>query len=1017
MKNRLKCLSSGRPVFQRFFAEEPRAVCSAAIFLLLVICGWLTVSGAVPAQAAPAIADETADASEWHDISQSDIQSAMKALKNIGEGLNRGQADKAMLSELCSGMTALGQQAVESALSGNSTLKKLGPFNVPQLCASLSQEASVKAGAFAEGMARQAFISGAGAALRATKLPYVSHIELEGGVIGGDGNFSALTVQPLWADWESGDFIFNQLSWQHETGTTDDGDADNTLNAGLAYRTLLKNDTLLLGANVFFDHQLDQNHNRMSIGVDAQTSLYGFTANQYIPLTQWKKIDSLYEARALSGQDMEFSGQMESMPSWTVFVKGYRWDATDDASDIYGYDTTVEWSPVPALVTVAGIRDESGSGPDARAALRLRFNLNQPFKEQFTTRTALSSVADRVWNKVRRENTIRTQTRKQPGTQLRVLETTGANTVTTDQGTYSLSTGLLFNMPATVQVAGTLGAVARLQLADGGKLTLGQGTTLKIEPGLITLVTGDVQYVSGSTDVTVNVPGGTITLLGTDIDIVSNGTDSTVRVRNGSVRVNGSTSGSVSLSELAMASTSGGIAAAVATGSAAYLSHTDDIAQKIDWTASEQAGNKLAPYLASAPYLAQTATVPGQAVLIGLHFSQPVTATGGTPQLSLQVGGNTRVAPLISGGGTADLIFSYVIQPGDAGISAITVKDIDLNGATLGNGGKPAALGLPDTTLDLTGSVSDVVAPSGYAVAFTTDPINAGNATAAAFQISQAEVGATYNYTITSSGGAGSVSGSGSISAATQSVSGINVSGLPDGTLTVSLTLTDAASNTGIAATDTVGKTTALTIVHTANIIETSAISPAVFTATNIGAANATRIVVVSIFTRGNDINLVSIGGAAATKAYGASGVGGTAYYANVYYRAVPSGTTADISVTAVSGSGFPYVGSVYSITGSPTTSVDGFANGTTANASGYMNTTFDIHAGGVAVWVGTIGNNGFTGSFNNATTDFVGSPLAGRTTFTSHLATSTDLIGHNEINQDDVGGSSHVLIGVSFKP
>ena len=61
----------------------------------------------------------------------------------------------------------------------------------------------------------------------------------------------------------------------------------------------------------------------------------------------------------------------------------------------------------------------------------------------------------------------------------------------------------------------------------------------------------------------------------------------------------------------------------------------------------------------------------------------------------------------------------------------------------------------------------------------------------------------TYSYTVTSSGGSGSVTGSGTVLSSTQQVTGIDVSSLPDGTLTYSVTLTDAAGNVGSAATAT----------------------------------------------------------------------------------------------------------------------------------------------------------------------------------------------------------------------
>ena len=62
---------------------------------------------------------------------------------------------------------------------------------------------------------------------------------------------------------------------------------------------------------------------------------------------------------------------------------------------------------------------------------------------------------------------------------------------------------------------------------------------------------------------------------------------------------------------------------------------------------------------------------------------------------------------------------------------------------------------------------------------------------------------------MTSNGGSGSVTGTGTVLSSTQQVTGINVSSLPDGTLTYSVTLTDAAGNVGgtVTATATLDKT------------------------------------------------------------------------------------------------------------------------------------------------------------------------------------------------------------------
>ena len=93
--------------------------------------------------------------------------------------------------------------------------------------------------------------------------------------------------------------------------------------------------------------------------------------------------------------------------------------------------------------------------------------------------------------------------------------------------------------------------------------------------------------------------------------------------------------------------------------------------------------------------------------------------------------------------------------------------------------------------------------PSGYSITADQSAFNASTATAAGFTFASAEVGTTYAYTISSDAGGTPVTGSGTVTSATQDVTGIDVSSLPDGTLTFSVTLTNAAGIAGAAATAT----------------------------------------------------------------------------------------------------------------------------------------------------------------------------------------------------------------------
>ena len=103
----------------------------------------------------------------------------------------------------------------------------------------------------------------------------------------------------------------------------------------------------------------------------------------------------------------------------------------------------------------------------------------------------------------------------------------------------------------------------------------------------------------------------------------------------------------------------------------------------------------------------------------------------------------------------------------------------------------------------------DQTAPSGYSITADQNTFNATTATSAGFTFASAEVGTTYTYTITSDGGGTARDRQRPVTSATQDVTGIDVSGLPDGTLTFSVTLTDAAGNVGapVAATATLDQT------------------------------------------------------------------------------------------------------------------------------------------------------------------------------------------------------------------
>ncbi|WP_037457713.1 DUF4347 domain-containing protein, partial [Shewanella sp. HN-41] len=112
----------------------------------------------------------------------------------------------------------------------------------------------------------------------------------------------------------------------------------------------------------------------------------------------------------------------------------------------------------------------------------------------------------------------------------------------------------------------------------------------------------------------------------------------------------------------------------------------------------------------------------------------------------------------------------------------------------------------------------DTDAPTVAGVSFDQASVTQANQSAISLTLASAEVGTTANYTITGSSGT-PVTGNIAVASVSQQITNIDVSGLGDGTLTVSLTLTDAAGNVSSpAVTDTISKDAAIPVVNVVNV-------------------------------------------------------------------------------------------------------------------------------------------------------------------------------------------------------
>jgi adhesin/invasin len=212
---------------------------------------------------------------------------------------------------------------------------------------------------------------------------------------------SILVINPISEESD----ISNTTFFQGSLFLSDD--SRETINLGIAIRKLLNDDYLLLGTNLFYDHELDYNHRRVSIGLEAISSVGSFTYNEYFRLSSWKSgVDNTQE-KALNGRDMEIGSPLPFLPSTNLYYRTFEWEGASGAADQKGDDFSLV-ARFKRFNAEIGKRSFDGITEDEEF-IRLTYRCCNDDNDEFVISDKafnLSSVEDKRFAKVRRENLI-----------------------------------------------------------------------------------------------------------------------------------------------------------------------------------------------------------------------------------------------------------------------------------------------------------------------------------------------------------------------------------------------------------------------------------------------------------------------------------------------------------------------------------------------------------------------------------------------------------------------------------
>jgi adhesin/invasin len=219
--------------------------------------------------------------------------------------------------------------------------------------------------------------------------------------------FSILTTQPF---IQSGD-----TTWFYQGSvfrTEEEGTMRNTVNLGTGLRELVYDKKVMLGANVFYDHEFPYDHQRVGFGLEARTSVGEINANQYYKSSGVKTNKYGFSEQALDGTDIEFGTHMPHIPAWKIFAKYFSYNISG-STDLSGKEYSTEFRTPLGLTVVAGKKFYENNIKENQQYVMLSYSLalgKDPSKDiaEIITSNAydFQTMEKHTLDKVRRENLI-----------------------------------------------------------------------------------------------------------------------------------------------------------------------------------------------------------------------------------------------------------------------------------------------------------------------------------------------------------------------------------------------------------------------------------------------------------------------------------------------------------------------------------------------------------------------------------------------------------------------------------
>ena len=195
--------------------------------------------------------------------------------------------------------------------------------------------------------------------------------------------------------------IFNQNSLNLHNN-------DQTINLGIGHRTLLNDDKVIFGLNLFFDYAFDDSHQRNGAGIEVISSVFDLRSNIYDSSSGIQIVSAGVTEEAMDGWDARLDYHLPIDANARIFAGLFEFENGTGSFEVEGekYGLNLIGNNIDLEL---GYIDDNKTGDGTFAHISYVIPLNEDTKPFNHTNGYLNyvSVEDRMYEPVKRENKIR----------------------------------------------------------------------------------------------------------------------------------------------------------------------------------------------------------------------------------------------------------------------------------------------------------------------------------------------------------------------------------------------------------------------------------------------------------------------------------------------------------------------------------------------------------------------------------------------------------------------------------